>query len=649
MGQFLKSLIAGGQCVLYLDFRTGSLKDLSGTGNDAVVGGTTRWIKKGGDRRLELGEGNSLYVPHHASFNVSEMSVASVMSKTSTSPSSGEWFRKGAAAPAYAISWFSNTAILIDAAIGGGSAEVSPLDSIRSLGASAGNAQPPRFYKNCSYRSTNSNPLTLGANSDPLYIGSQVGVFRFFHGTLANFVLINEALSDVDMVRLMRELEAGPTVVRRPRTHFSLPYPAKTPAQYAAGDITFDTDCQVRSGSMVALEGADGGVTSGGPLDTSRDSPFSESVDMREEALVNFGVSQGEPSPNTGSFFVEWWVKPVKTTTSSSLLGYKYSASGGWYATLSASGRCVVYVKSSAGLVSSNNTSDVQTVVGKWHHTGLRADRSTNTLSVFIDGVESDTKDASALGSGGISSGSPLYVGKTTIAYASIPGKLARIRFHNRFVSNAAVRNMYLNGARKLVLDAMVRADGSCPVTLSAATVGDEVANGWEVSQGTANVVDYSDSRYLQPVAATGVCSRQQPSGYGSWWAKWNITSGQPRLTFVNDSVLGSTARAYLQIIAGGTLRLVKNTPGSTVLDTYALSQTGEHEFWITRDYADNCKVWLLMAGVWTLVLEGALTGVGNGGWVELAADSGACRFAGVKHYLGEMTPTEAIQQGILK
>jgi hypothetical protein len=448
-----------------------------------------------------------------------------------------------------------------------------------------------------------------------------------FNGIINSVVLINELLPDADVVRLMRELERSPQVVRNPPKHFSIPYPAKTPAQYAAEGIVADFGGPVQGGEWP--EFVSGNSAQGlQEVDTKGDGPFGKAPDGHGRA---YGVTGSNISySNAQHLTVEMWV--CVTDVSAADIPMEGELGGvGWWAVFMGGTNFRFITRDAAGF------NDVYTSLGgikdnKWMHFAGVYDSSkvgNERMRAYIDGIE----DSASFGGG---MGTVTFVDQKLEVFGrpgsnNLQGAMDGLRVRNIALTPAQVRAEYLKGAKKCIIDARIRDDGSCPVTLSSATVGDEIANGWKVAQGTASVRDFNDERsILLSFAASPYITIPSKSAYGSWF--FETEGNNPRLYFVSSDETGSNS--YSVYKQSGSLRLYRD---GTTIGTYSVADiSGRWRWWISRNYTGSIEVWFSRNGsAWQQAFDVLDTTYDSSEFLVVRSPSSNTYFFGAKHYLG--------------
>jgi len=178
------------------------------------------------------------------------------------------------------------------------------------------------------------------------------------------------------------------------------------------------------------------------------------------------------------------------------------------------------------------------------------------------------------------------------------------------------VRDKYLQYARRILLDARVHNDGSCPVSLSNVTVNNELANGWKVQAGEWKVVEDSPSngnpgkRWMSGIdGATRIVHRQSSSAYGSWHMSWKPDGATTIFAFISSTPDITGMNGYYLRDLGTVFRLYEINAGvPNLIATIDHNLSGSTDIWVTRRIDGLFNVWLKGGGVyssWTLVLTG--------------------------------------------
>jgi hypothetical protein len=500
----------------------------------------------------------------------------------------------------------------------------------------------------------------IGTSAQPILVGRYYTLpADRLQSPLAIAVMVNVALSPAEVARLHRELTAAPGIVARARKGFSIPYPVKTPAEYAAESITFDTALQKVGNVAVANVGTSGTFQTGAQVDREATSgPFDGAVRM--SGYADFGTVQGNPVPGTGSFAYSTWVRIDSTPTSTAYPVSKYGGLPLWFLSLSVARQFTWRARNALGDVTFGVATTMPT--NTWMNVWFVLNRTTNRIIGYLNGVEVLNADAALLGAGTMTNANAFTIGKNPLLGAGF-GALTKGTFWNREVTLADARKEYLEGARKCLLDARIHSDGSCPVSLAAVGAGNEIANGWKVQSGTWKVVEDAPSggrageRWLKAQAAATVSIRCNPQAFGSWWGKIRFNGVEQEWLFVatnETSVSAATQNGYgIHVTAGGALTLRERVAGAVVAiltPGVVLVAGTEYEFWPTRR-VDGLFDLNIKGGAyadWTSLGTVTDTTTTRGGYQVLYGAGANAESRGALAFLGEMTTAEAQPRGLI-
>lgn len=642
MGRFLNSLIEAGKCPLFLDYSTGSLLDLSGSGNHSVSSGNEFFKQARGKLGMMCPAGTNLYVPHHASLNLSTFTIALTVTRFGAAPASVSNPRiltKGTASIPYGLYMGTGSAAMaFIPSAGGAPTNVGVGGVYRSFGVTlVGSGIKPRMFWNESLSGETINVTIPGTNTSALNVGHYNGSATSYHfgGVIHNVVIVNEPLSDVDMVRLMRELEAGPTTVRRPNRHFSLPYPSKTPAEYAADSQFLDIKPATVAGGLQELTQALPMPFAGAYGVGRSDFAENKSIDFEGGEGATGGTPVGAPGVGATAVTVEW-VGALKNNPilHRSLFGLFNVAS-----ISSAGGVGVGRIWCSMHLDGANKYVLPWNSDGLDHHHVLTW-QGGGGVHHYIDGILRNT----LVGPYAQLTGAwvTTYVNRGDGRSKFISG-----RAYTTYWDAAKVREEYLQYARKCLLDARVHSDGSCPVSLAAVGAPNEIANGWKVGgtdtwkvvEDAPTVPGTAGQRWIQRASGVGhVIYISDTSAYGSWYGKFFISSATDTVFWGFISQISTAYNVGYQIYyngAGSELRLAEDASG--IRDIISVSITGEVEFWIDRIADGTMTVWARGGGVWsdwTQVLQATDTTYTTSKF-QVFNTRNPTKFAGSVHYLG--------------
>jgi len=657
MGQFIRALHEDGRLRLYVDYRTGSYQDLSAYSHTSsfVGSGTGKWQNTRKGKGLYIS--NTGLVQTFAAalsleFPSTGLLLVCMASNLHGTPANSVFF----GTPPWTSFYFYVSSTSLATYNGSASCLASPVTTKMynnsSVAALLVSGSPTRFFVDGAVVTNSvSNAQTWASSAQEVRINQSAT--RPNHASL---MIDADGITDADIARLHRELVAGPSVVRRPRKGFSLPYPSKTPSEYAAEGIILDMEPVVGSGGQVPNHAGTPGTITAGAIDVSRKGPFTTSFRFDKSGYVTGTAVCAAPT----SFSCSFWVEVDSTTALSNQ-------------NLLSIGLLLFRFDNALANFWSDVAGTPQSWVGyllpkKPTHVALVKVNGQNAR-LFIDSVEHSVSAGPAV---------DLAVGANPTwrigAYGGSPttrfwGEVASGKVQVAALTPAEVRAEYLRGATKCLLDARVHSDGSCPVSLAAVGAPNEIANGWQVQSGTHKVIEAAPAngrpgaRSIQCVTAGVVWTQANFAAYGAWYFKASVASLQTTfLNFLSDRVAGSNAPVGYALILGsaGELYLRRNVGGGHVnifgTATGVLTAGVEYEFWITRRVDGQFSVWLKGGTYadWTLVpTTSGSNPVTDTTYTQslpyLVADLDAgSTIAAVTHYLSEFNPFEAIRAGKL-
>jgi hypothetical protein len=486
---------------------------------------------------------------------------------------------------------------------------------------------------------------------------------------LRSIVLVNVALSPADIARLHRELTAATGIVARARKSFSIPYPVKTPAEYAAEGCILDLDMKLRNNRFHDLAGTGRVFTAQGQMDARQGGPFDQSCEMYHCATLPADATIFRT--NNWSFHA--WVKPRQIGANTGVVFGQDNVPHYTLGILNSSAY-VVSSKNAAGLIRQPNTTAI-VKPGRMDHvvTTRELSGADMILRIVVNGVEMVNQVYAGEGVQ-IPVATQVNIGRcqSTVSTNQFLGALARTRYLANVVTTTAdARKEYLEGARKCLLDARIHSDGSCPVSLAATTTANSPIPGTPFTTygaGSWSVIEEAPSggrpgkRWLVASAGNTAFADDLSSPFGSWHIKFKTGSianlGQYIIVCAGaKSASNASIQGYaVLILSSGAIRLYRE---STTLFTTAdglISVNTEYEFWLTRTVAGVFTLWAKggIWATWTLVPAAAnptaadltyttcrYTGVGR----VAATDT---KHQGPVHYPGEMLPSEAIPRGLI-
>jgi hypothetical protein len=666
--RILDALVAANKVPLYLDFRTGSLRDLGGMGNHPTVTNCVPVTAKG-RRGVTCYPNGTIECADTASLRLSQLSIVALMNNSlrpeleSLNPRVCSRTNNAFAAANWDLAHATGANNLFFQAFpAGGSTAVAMTDamwaSLRTVGFAWTGGNAGRFYMDASLLGPgNSNVPAVATGA-----GYTVRGFWVLPGTAYKppgnhaLVLVNEQLDDADMCRLMRELEAAPGVVARQRNHFSIPYPSKTPAQYAADSCVLDTSFQKAGAGFIENALGNNFTTSPVP-DKAEGGPFESAIRLDNDTTIVTGAAV----PLAGNFLTVSTRFNVLAGDQELVRSATLSTTVGSFGHTIDTGRLFLGGRQAGGFLI-GNTAAIPTLWNQWLHTHMLYDATQPTpatqLRLFINGVEYTPLAYPLTEAPSPVTDQVVYVGSRGAASLFSRGKHASVKLHTRILSPAEIRAEYLLGARKCLLDGRLHRDGSCPVSLANVTsVGADVVPGlWKLTNTGgfgARVAEPNGERLLQVDQLIQLSGVRNESEFGSWYFRWLATNGQPRVVLASNSPTygAATNQLGVQLAGAGTMYLYTLTPGVTILDTYVLGvNTGDWEVWATRRYDGYVQVWMRGTGLpaWAMILEGT-TVASFGPWQWLINDSNTVSFGDFMHFLGEMTPGEAQALGLIE
>ena len=615
MTQFIRSLVEGGHVPLYVDFRTGSVRSLSGTAATVAptLIGTPRFMTCRGTRALDCRAGGVQYA-HQADQLGSELTLVCLADfRSSANWASGRMITKRDAGGQNFEMYCATARLLYYDSSSTNTATLTGWYG-RSIGVSHVSGMVPKLYANgVDVTAAGALVRTIPQFNVAMTVGCFYAFAFGFQDPMFAAIMVNTALSPVDMARLHRELVAAPGIVARARKGFSIPYPSKTPAEVTAESILFDIKGEPITGTLPDVATGAYPATIVGRADVVKGGPFGSAVSLRTSndygdlpAAVNAQIF-------TQSYSIEAWVKP-------------HQAPAGAAVVFGATSRNYVGQRGGSMLTSYQTAAVAQQTVDgtagtiiPWKHQHfvwtLEINGANVTVNQYADGVN---RGYATFATGFLTSVTDALINAYSAGSNGFWGDYSMVRYYkNRVLTPAEVRANYLEGARKCLLDASVHSDGSCPVSLAALGVGCELANGWKVESGTWKVVEDAPVlpgipgvRSLQCVTA-GTLSTPDTSAYGSWLIPIKrVAATGVYVNFIADRV--GTVLAPLGyavgLNSGGQVILVRTTGGGSAVVTVspnAYTTTNvQYWLWLTRRFDGTFTTWIRGGAYtdWTLV-----------------------------------------------
>jgi hypothetical protein len=650
MGRFLQSLIEAGKVPLYLDFRVGSLLDLSGSGNDCISAGPERWINTSRGLGISCVQDTDLRVAHDASLEPAQLSIAASVWYPTNLVVNPRLLTKGTSNIQYALFFPTGTRPLNFQAQNAVLAPTSKNNPYTSLGATWVPGDRPTMYWDHSESGLASGVVTrVASSSQPLYIGNYNSDPNYYNfgGTIYNMVLVNEVLSSADMVRLMLELEQAPSVVRRPTKGFSLPYPSKTPAQYVAASQFLDIAPRVSAGSMQELVG---GMAM--PLDAGHDMRRSGFIEGRSIAFEGGsgavgGTPAGAPGVGATALTLEW-IGAIKSNPAGSAQLFGTTIAGRILAD-PGGGPGLGEIEGSFRLDGAYRTTAPNFDSDGLEHHHVVTWGAGSGLHHYVDGVLQGSA------AGGPYSQITTAWSTTLLAQVVCDSESSLARAYTAYWDASKVRSEWLMYAKKLLADASIRSDGADPCTLVSQSWPGRLTNAWsteETSPGTWVVADDSDGRHAQLIVGNdNALHVPDDSAYGSWYFKLaNIHTASTVIGFASQEKFFATGGYYFYYISSSNNLILRKDIG-TNLDTYSVVLDGSLiEFWVSRRRDGQMTVWAKGGGAfanWTQVLQATDNAYTSCKYI-MNRFRVSTKTYGAKHYAGEMTLNEALQLGLV-
>lgn len=654
---FIRALRAANKIRLLLDFRTGSIRDLGNDARTTIIGPPPRLSKTGvGTAWNPVTSASYLEVTSLVGLKPSAAGTCFICHMQPRDAYSNVTLVAGSGTNRLHALWTTPTNFSLYSGTGTSSANV--LGDFfgkrkKTLGGIWGGPGTSDIFVD-GQRYIGSSPLTYTA--DPT---SFVFAYTNLTNNVYSFILFDmDGLVDADVMRVHRELVSGPTTTHRPNRTFMLPYPSKTPSEYAAAGVLFDLRGEVINKTIPDLYSGAYPATVVGQADAAIGGPFEGSVILR--AASDYATMPAAVDANVfaGTYTAHGWIVPksVAAGVGALLSGHAEHYVGRSGAALAHSFRNTVPAQQTT-------TSGAVLLAGKQTHVAytVAASPGAVTVGIFVDGVQITSQPyAQTL----LAASTSTQINRLPAGTNSFLCAVNNLTYHkNVALSPTQIRVEYIKGARKCLLDSRVHSDGSCPTTLAAIPAGGELANGWKVRSGTWNVVDDvtvlgARGKAWLKCATAGVVSIENESAFGSWYTRIIPNSVEHETLLVASdylSVSSASQNGYgIHLTAGRVLTFRERTAGvASALITPGVTLTAgiEYEFWVTRRY-DGLFNWYIKGGVyttWTSLGAATDTTTTSSKYAVQYGAGANAQSGGVVQYLGEMTPYEAIGFGAIK
>lgn len=674
MGKLIDSLIASGEMGLYVDLRTGSYRDQTGTCT-ATLTGTPAWRMTRAGRGLFYGINTPApsYISYGnpAALKLQALTIFGAMvpmnyhiynymvgrghsydremiylwsDGTVRAYSNGGWvYNSGLTVPldspffaSWRIQFPGNNRFCVNGAFSAEAVTLNALDVLRDWGMAG--------RKNTASSAVSENT----------------------EGTVLLGGVVKRCLTDAEMDQLYREWRAEGWPGRLPRRNFSFPYPQKTPAEYTAQAIALDSPMTRRGNVVPDLSPSGYNGTSVGPGDQTREAIFEEGRRDDGASYVNFGdVTQLNLATR---FTFSCWVKFADVTTGQFLISKDLDAGPNIWGVYTNAGEIVWYIVV-GGVGAFGYLASGTVRAGEWYHMVWVFDgagvANADRLKCYLNGAAQTlywfaTIPAALPNLAGaplIQNARQLGVGGAFTQYckATVEGT----RIWSDALTQAEVTAEYLEGAK---LPVILDRGEDVPVTISGLASGPIPGSGFEIVSGTWNVTEdplLLDRRLSISVQGPyQVLATRSLQNTGTWYWRAQVKAGASRVVFAPISLGRGDFTAIngyaVQTYSGSGWALQRWTGGaSTNLIAYTGTCTDgiTYEHVLTRTLAGVFKLYV-RGGVyssWTLLGTATDTTYWTGSYAQFVTDYTLCypvlsqpgnKQAGFVVYRGVLDPT---------
>lgn len=483
------------------------------------------------------------------------------------------------------------------------------------------------------------------------------------------FAMFNRVLTPAEVSQMFVEIrrETPPGLLDAPKRKFSFPYRTLTPAQATAQGLVLDTDFVRRSDGKVRnlAPTAYAGTLVGNPVPDTEGMRF-DGVDD----LLNFGdVTELNGASKA---VVDWSMLAMESSVTSGdvIWGKNVVANQRFnveFANPTPSSSLFIRAENGSP---ANATSPAGTFGSKrWSRFTLAFDgtQATNAerLRLFVEGTQvALTFTGSIPATLFNSAGSPFVLANDGLGSANKSNIVVRsLRVRTGIALTAQqVRAEYLEGAKRLLLDGRLRADGSCPVSLTAITTANTKVPGtiWQTNATVptgVKVLEDSSTRERYLWVNSGELVTVQSEAFGSWYFEFMSSDGANFETMVVASLpgrfnaAGNNGYVVYQTTSGIALYRITNGAVGAVVIPYSSPSVYAGKpcrCFLSRSPTGRFDLYANDGSGWALLGSGTDTTHTTSYWATHRAAFDSNRLGDFMHFQGAMTPQEAEQLGLI-
>lgn len=653
LDEFLASL---GSCVLWHCYRRGDLRDRSGEGNHGTVLGEPKWKRSP--------KGHILHPNHPGDGGVQVVDAASLRLSDLSMLFFGEGFRwahsdvilakRDAGGCAYQMYWggaSTNYILLTDGTATDGVLCYAGVP-LRMIGASVVSGSPGVYYRDGAYLGTGSTPITPKNDDAPIGIGryQYATTMSMEHGGFSDVMLFNEVLTSEEIGHLWKLWQQAAHIDVRPtrrRTRVSVP------KEYQATSRALRVQLGPPvNGVCPDLSGRGNVCTLSQPVNTC-EAIFDRALEFhgRTASDGKGTIAAGADINTPPNLTVACWIRADSVGAVSGRLFEK-----GQWGVYCAAAVYDFYASYADGIAYWRVT---HPTFGLWHHLAIAWPMSDGSTppTVYIDGVAVNVTTVQARsGAQNSDAASALTLGNQSTLGREWDGTIEDFRVYASLLDATAVREIYLEGARRLLLGEPRTAH---PVSVAAVTAGE--VGPWAAYSGSWKWTDDGASRGLEAQANGSAAVMPQRHAFGSWYfratkaADGNVLDLDVILTERGSAYLPATNDGYvLRMHSDESVYLWKATNGAWAgtIFTSAASYIAigvEYEFLLTRRRSDYTFALWIRGGAytsWTQVGSGIDSTYATSVWCAVDGDSGD-QVRDFRHYQSEMTADEFEELGL--
>lgn len=514
-----------------------------------------------------------------------------------------------------------------------------------------------RYFQNGTYLNQSVGwDHTFGNTAAPVTVCTMGGGGQPVLGVTNRVLLLNQAMTDADMVRLYNEITRAGYALDMPHRKFSFPHRTLTPAQAVAQGLVLDTDFVRRSDGKVRNLAP---TAYAGTLASGTIVPGLEGVGQAivETTQINWGIISQLNGATRAS--LSWNVQTVSPVGASRYIFLTYPDATHYFY-LYVQGGATIRVGCANGLDAYGVTASNVVVENVQQRFSVVYDGTGATnadrLKLYVDGspvamtftgtIPATLPDSTPFGG--------YSTGLNTISLAHTCRQL-RIRAGVAMTA-AQVRAEYLEGAKRLLLDGRLRSDGSCPVSLTPFVAANSriPTTDWEtgIVAGTVSVKESANGseRFIE-IDNNAKIGIKDPDTFGTWYWETESTGDNPVIICASDILYNVAPQNGYLYYCGVNLQSGKVVNGTFtgLAPLVGMNVVGHRiKCLVSRTPAGLFTFWISDQGApWVQSATFTDTTFTTGKYTVLCSNSRQ-RIYNFLHFQGAMTPAEATSLGLI-